>query len=312
LEPSLDQLASFYATIHARPSSSSAKTDVYCSADLQASQCWELKSQVKTLFGILCGTVGYMLSLPEPYNPRHVSQSVHKEELIQFIVRALESIDYLSKWMTRDEVGHIIQAWEIQLWWFDKLLATLTNLINPMFKSDPKSNGLSLARYTSPLSRIEDIQLAELFVPIFKLSRLFFKKSARMVANSTPSKPLIDVDSYQLHTAKQSVHLIGGDLVCILGALERTRYSDRASTGRKLIKFIKSISDCWNSPLRLIDLYIIPLIPHLENPSSQTCFRTWLSNWHTVIPSFYLPLKSVSMLPKKYAHPSSLRCFPAQ
>jgi hypothetical protein len=25
-----------------------------------------------------------------------------------------------------------------------------------------------------------------------------------------------------------------------------------------------------------------------------------------------LPLKSVSMLPKKYAHPSSLRCFPAQ
>jgi hypothetical protein len=123
-------------------------------------------------------------------------------------------------------------------------------------------------------------RLAESVVPILKVSRLFFRKLVRTVLNRTPSKAFTDMNSLQLNTLNKASRSIDDHLCSLIHILKDVKKIEKYDTADALAQSIKKITDHFNSTILLLILYVIPLIPNLNDPSSQEHFQTWSSHWH--------------------------------
>ncbi|PLW45107.1 hypothetical protein PCASD_04596 [Puccinia coronata f. sp. avenae] len=125
------------------------------------------------------------------------------------------------------------------------------------------------------------IPLAELLIPIIKLSRLFFKKLAKDGLNKTPLKPFTDMNSYQLTRLGDSAGRMSCDLDAIVRCIKESDDYDEADTTLEVMQTINRIRYAFDSHLLLVILYIVPLLPDLL--SSPNHLQNSLITWSDLI-----------------------------
>jgi hypothetical protein len=263
--------------------SSSAQTDDHCSIEIKGFQCQELRNKISSLTQYLCGMFGYFSSTKSPSDVffHCTTELVERESATQSVATVYELIDDLIKWITCHEISNILHAWKIEFHIFDKLLAkvvlTVPDLISAISDSDSKGSTHDALYPTCPIIfyNSETIRLAQSIMPI--LSRLFFKKSATVLLNQTPQKPVTKMNSYQLATL---IQLVTRNLRVMINILNETDAYDGSYTPQYLTRSVNKMVHCLNSILLHITLYIMPLIPDHEHPSSPNHSQTWLVNWH--------------------------------
>ncbi|PLW22174.1 hypothetical protein PCASD_18811 [Puccinia coronata f. sp. avenae] len=282
LEKGLDSLTSIVASFRSPPSSSSVRTDDHHSIEIKGFQCQEVKSRIESLIFKICHTCCIFSILIKTRNDCNYPAStfVDIESAIQAVANACESIHQLIKWITSHEISNILNAWDIQSGEFNKLLFKLTQLIHPISESK-EENGESMTSPVKQLSNPEAVELAKSVMPILKLSRLFFKKSATILFNRTPSQLVTNMNSHQLDASVKLAYLTIVDLRSIIAILRQTdNTADTSVIAGDITRSIKLMKDRLDDILLLIPLYIIPLLPDLDHPSSPHHPLTWLANWH--------------------------------
>ncbi|KAA1076672.1 hypothetical protein PGT21_015294 [Puccinia graminis f. sp. tritici] len=138
------------------------------------------------------------------------------------------------------------------------------------------------------------IQLARLSLPIFKLSKIFFAKFSerglareRIPIHTAISSDQINIIAESVDSVAERLHEIETFLDC---ANRRNGRSDQVITAAEILK------GKFESPLFLVLLHFIPLIPDTEGLHRQKHYQDWCVTWNThmslAIHNFTLAAKS--------------------
>ncbi|KAI7947754.1 hypothetical protein MJO28_009662 [Puccinia striiformis f. sp. tritici] len=208
--------------------------------------------------------------------------------------KILSAIAYKS-YILKRAINHTISllgASELSiLWdrWLDGLADIDTALTELSTLSNPRPDDtISTSQDTTSTSQGERkvlskqaIQLINSFIPIAKLSRLFFVKLFREGMNSKQVPLSTDMSSHQMDFLDTSACNIGECFTDMLYQLEDSDIDPRPGTSRYLIGEIEKLTPLFQSYLVLVVLYIVPLYPDINGLSSQIYFRDWFVSWNT-------------------------------
>jgi hypothetical protein len=198
------------------------------------------------------------------------------DEIKALIATATEAIDKLIKWLTRQEFINIQDRWDLELTDCDSYINVLTQFINEGINPpEPEDDDHVL----DDLADLDNsaIPLARSFIPVIKLSRLFFTKLAKDGLNKNPLKPFTDMNSYQLTTLSESAGRINSGLSAIFERIKDSDQYDEVDTSLLIIQTINKIRHLFDSNLLLVILYIVPLVPNsISSPNYlQNSLLTW-------------------------------------
>ncbi|KAA1092706.1 hypothetical protein PGT21_011759 [Puccinia graminis f. sp. tritici] len=141
-----------------------------------------------------------------------------------------------------------------------------------------------------PISR-PIAQLAKSFIPLLKLTKLFFNKLLRLgLTIKADVQSYTEMSTAQLLLFERSAQAIARSISASVGRLIEPEVEDRAQISQELIHQIsqelihqlKSLSPLFQSVLLLLNLYIIPLVPNNKLSSAQIPFKAWLVTWYTL------------------------------
>ncbi|PLW15364.1 hypothetical protein PCASD_19980 [Puccinia coronata f. sp. avenae] len=201
----------------------------------------------------------------------------HTDEIVQRTTAATEEIDRIMKWLTSHEFINIRDEWGATLTICDNKITRLTQLINQRINYlEPEDDGKSSDDLASSNKRL--IPLAQLSIPIIKLSRLFFNKLARDGLNKIPIKPFTDMNSCQLQALRYSAGDIRDELSRVVESIEQSAKRDEYDPTGPIIQAINKMRHRFESNLLLVILYIIPLIPN--SSSSPNDLKNSLITWN--------------------------------
>ncbi|KAI9622358.1 hypothetical protein KEM48_007249 [Puccinia striiformis f. sp. tritici PST-130] len=124
------------------------------------------------------------------------------------------------------------------------------------------------------------IHHAQLVVPIFKLSKLFFKKSSRTRVNKKLVSPFTDMNSIQLSGLCQSARAVPGALKGILSLLcSGHGLPTDAATYENVIRFAETMASLMETQVQLTVTYLVPLVPQTGVLLDQNYYKDWFSLW---------------------------------
>ncbi|KNE96521.1 hypothetical protein PSTG_10227 [Puccinia striiformis f. sp. tritici PST-78] len=142
---------------------------------------------------------------------------------------------------------------------------------------------LELMKFTSSQDgKLSDplIHHAQLVVPIFKLSKLFFKKSSRTRVNKKLVSPFTDMNSIQLSGLCQSARAVPGALKGILSLLcSGHGLPTDAATYENVIRFAETMASLMETQVQLTVTYLVPLVPQTGVLLDQNYYKDWFSLW---------------------------------
>ncbi|EHS63968.1 uncharacterized protein PGTG_21972 [Puccinia graminis f. sp. tritici CRL 75-36-700-3] len=138
------------------------------------------------------------------------------------------------------------------------------------------------------------IQLARLSLPIFKLSKIFFAKLSerglareRIPIHTEISSEQIDIIAESVNSVAERLHEIETFLDCA---------NRRYGCSNQVIAAAETLKENFESPLFLVLLHFIPLIPDTEGLHRQKHYQDWCVTWNThmslAIHNFTLAAKS--------------------
>ncbi|OAV95514.1 hypothetical protein PTTG_12626 [Puccinia triticina 1-1 BBBD Race 1] len=178
---------------------------------------------------------------------------------------ALQSIDAAIRWAEGSELPIIHNLWQSNLEEVDGALEDLLVVAHPANKG-----------HTQPT-----IQLAQSFIPLLRLSKLFFKKMAAERIDRQKGTSFTEMSSHQLTLLDKSVDKITQHLYNLVCELE-----DNADIGpphaASLSGHVKSIIYPFHSCLFLADLYVVPISTDTKLGLSLIHFKTWFVTWNTL------------------------------
>ncbi|EFP79565.2 hypothetical protein PGT21_035406 [Puccinia graminis f. sp. tritici] len=181
-------------------------------------------------------------------------------------VHSLKTIDAAITWSKGSEL-HIIYDY-----WHEKLQAIDTSLDDLFVLADPENE-----RQIQPI-----IQLSQSFVPLIKLSKIFFKKIASEGMDKNNAPLFTEMSSHQLTLFENTVGEIEESVFSIVCSLEDSdEYSPNFTV--HLNDKVKALISQFQSCLLLVDLYIVPLFTEINVCSSQSYFKTWIVTWNTLL-----------------------------
>jgi hypothetical protein len=200
----------------------------------------------------------------------------HTNEIMDYTTEATAIIDNVLEWLPRSEFIDIQEGWNVGLFDHGREIIKLTQFINRTISyPELKDNG-ELSDDASSHSRADSslITLAQLLIPIIKLSRLFFTKLAKDGFNKITVKTFTDMNSYQLGKLSDSAYDISGHLSEIVKLLEEY---DEDSIGDTMTQAINKIRSSFETNLLLVMLYIAPLVPDSISPPNylQNSLIAW-------------------------------------
>ncbi|OAV91629.1 hypothetical protein PTTG_12283 [Puccinia triticina 1-1 BBBD Race 1] len=175
---------------------------------------------------------------------------------------ALRSIDGAMRWSSASELDIVCKGLEKHVAEIDRLLDVLIVMANPENDEDMRT----------PLV----IRLAQSCIPLFKLSKLFFKKITSLEGIDRNEEPFCtEMSSYQLDLLEVSARKISKSLSCLVAQLKAPfEHPARNSSGH-----LNDIISPFQSCLLLADLYIIPTC---TDCSSLSYFKIWFVTWNTL------------------------------
>ncbi|KAH9473528.1 hypothetical protein Pst134EA_000607 [Puccinia striiformis f. sp. tritici] len=180
------------------------------------------------------------------------------------------SLQSVSGWLTGSEWDTVLDEWRSYM--DDGMMDSLLDDAIEQARSIAKS-----AAETQPMSEplIESKpQIGELWIPIMKLSRLFFAKLIRSGLERKSIRRYTDMNSYQLHRLNElalqvcaAIHNLNSWANVSGGLTEDSK--------NRFIQGIKSLVTLFQTSLLDILLYVIPGIPDADY------LQAWLVTWNT-------------------------------
>ncbi|KAI7962575.1 hypothetical protein MJO28_000669 [Puccinia striiformis f. sp. tritici] len=124
------------------------------------------------------------------------------------------------------------------------------------------------------------IQLAKLVIPIFKLSRIFFKKLSKRGLNNERLPVFTEMCSNQIECLVKCAAEVSDDLLQLTVHLDFANRDRGVVTSLEFIELATTLKARFESPLLLVVLYIIPFIPDNESLNVQNYHRNWCLTWN--------------------------------
>ncbi|KAA1073589.1 hypothetical protein PGT21_016805 [Puccinia graminis f. sp. tritici] len=126
------------------------------------------------------------------------------------------------------------------------------------------------------------IQLGRSILPIFKLSRLFFKKLYRQNVNKEGTELFTEMCSNQLFFLHKSMDKIRDEISDLLAYVLDANRPAPGATSSAIIQALKELIKLFQSYLSPINLYVLPnMFPNRTDLSRQTDLRDWFVTWTT-------------------------------
>ncbi|EFP93511.1 uncharacterized protein PGTG_18925 [Puccinia graminis f. sp. tritici CRL 75-36-700-3] len=136
-------------------------------------------------------------------------------------------------------------------------------------------------------ARQPQIELGRALIPIFKLSRLFFKKLQQEKIEKKGAGLFTEMCSSQLYSLERSIRGIPQSISSLRHTIQDAGQSIPVSaTASQVMSKLRDIIDYFQSFIFLIHLYVLPnLFPpdNSSNLSSQLYFQKWCVTWTTLL-----------------------------
>ncbi|POW04284.1 hypothetical protein PSTT_10506 [Puccinia striiformis] len=213
--------------------------------------------------------------------------------LIDYASEFVEGLVSTRTWLFKSEFDLVQHAWPLQTEKLDEQLEELLCLTN--LTSNKEEDG---SIESEPLSK-PVIQLSKSLIPIFKLSRLFFKKLSKRGMNMK-KLPFTELRSDQLEFLSESSANVHNHVKEILELLETSHAVDARFIRDCLIQRADKIDCIFETASSLIHIYIVPHVPDTDGFPVQNYYRSWLVSWRT---QFSLAMQHLTDAPKLLENP---------
>ncbi|KAA1065584.1 hypothetical protein PGT21_004142 [Puccinia graminis f. sp. tritici] len=197
----------------------------------------------------------------------------------------LELIESAINWLEGSEFDVVQIDWRNEKRGIDEQLQELLGMINPTTPLNEENNPSG----TQPLSE-PVVNLAKSVLPVIKLCRLFFNKLSERGMNRKRLPLFTTMCSYQLDLISRLAEEIDGNLGRILKILRAADTIVDENTTESLTKTVKALETHFETPLLLILLHFLPIIPDTVGNPVQNYFKEWFAIWNT---QFTLAIKNL-------------------
>ncbi|KAH9465130.1 hypothetical protein Pst134EA_013025 [Puccinia striiformis f. sp. tritici] len=282
LDQTLYQIVSLVAVVRRRTLFSPADTDDRHLKELKGFRAQGLQTIVEDLISNMCIVFStcfeFMgcLKLPSQTLNRYGRIFRHKDMLTLETTRAAHAIDGAIKQLKGHEFYYIREDWEDNVFQIHRLLRLVTDVISSANDSDDDDGDDNDSEIVHPSGPA--IRVLQSMIPVIKLSRLFFKKLLRSGMKETPLQSYTEMSSDQINALADSARSILYNLDQIYNALTDPVLADESP--EEIPRLINEITSEFNTTMLLVVFYIVPVIPQVNNPPSQSPLTTWLVDWN--------------------------------
>ncbi|KAI7956801.1 hypothetical protein MJO28_003896 [Puccinia striiformis f. sp. tritici] len=169
---------------------------------------------------------------------------------------------------THEQADHLI----------DSTIETIMNSTNPGTRSD-----LAQSDYmpSGKFAQEPTVCLAELMIPIMKLSRLFFKKISIRGVNTKRLPLSTKMCTNEILSVAKSLGEMVSDLLSMTYLLHAFDVPGRAPNYNSFIAVTERLNSRFEASVRVALLHLVPSIPDTDGSPLQNYYRSWIVNWNT-------------------------------
>ena len=154
-------------------------------------------------------------------------------------------------------------------------IATITNPPPPDLKDDCPQVMMKMLQH-KPI-----IHLARLFIPIFKLCKIFFVKISKRGMNSKRLPLFTKMSSEQIESLANSIGDINCDLIKFFYQLHEADQTPGAAAGEEFVKLATQLKTYFETLKCLMQLHYLPMIPDNNGLQDRTYYSSWFVTWDT-------------------------------
>ncbi|KAH9460446.1 hypothetical protein Pst134EB_008618 [Puccinia striiformis f. sp. tritici] len=277
LESTMEHAKCYVALFYPEPKSAAVRTDDQHLKRLKSCRLQRLRSTFIEACPIICESLEAAIKLveqmkmkdsPERFERRsqeHSGLTWHLEEVARLIDSTIECIDG-SEW------DLALKDWQCELEGIEGLLGEIVGKI----KRETDITHPSKKLVSEPVT-----QLAELMIPIIKVSRLFFNKLTIRGINMKRLPLFTGMSSEQIESLAQAQGTLSYRLVNIILQLYEADRGRGTVSHTVFIESAKHIKLCFEAPLLVVLLYLVPAIPDTEGFPAQNYYKKWFITWNT-------------------------------
>ncbi|POW02870.1 hypothetical protein PSTT_11513 [Puccinia striiformis] len=281
LDYTLDQLRSAVATVCRGPAITTNRSDDHHLKSLKSYRLHHLKTKLLSLYQRLCDTfvlaseliqqMGFTSELPKNLHQTDVLRRCLDEPVHIASACIKTSID----WLNASDL-HIGQdSWEPFFSFMEDPLKDLISRLNPLTDLTDENQEPTIKYVREPV-----IQLAKLAVPIIKLIRIFYNKLSEGGLNRERLPRYTEMCSNQIESLSKSPDGLCIDIRDIVVLLDLANLNRAGVLPMAFLDVTNRLKTRFESPMFLLLLYCIPLIPDNDGLNIQNYYKDWCITWH--------------------------------
>jgi hypothetical protein len=197
----------------------------------------------------------------------------------------LQNIESAINCLEGSEFDIVQVDWQYEKDVINGQLQELLRRINPTTSLKEQNNPSGAQPLSEPV-----VNLTKSVLPVIKLCRLFFNKLSERGMNRKRLPLFTTMCSYQLDLVRRLAEDIEGKIDRILIFLRAPNTIVDEYTNASLTKTVKALETHFETPLLLILLHFVPIIPDTAGNPVQNYFKEWFAIWNT---QFTLAIKNL-------------------
>ncbi|KAH9444357.1 hypothetical protein Pst134EA_032232 [Puccinia striiformis f. sp. tritici] len=277
LESTLEHAKCYVALFYPEPTSPPARTNDQRLQRLKSCRLQRLRSTFIEACPRICWSLEAAINLvqqmqkqdsPEEFKRR----SEEHRGLTRYVEEATLLIDSTMECIAGSDWDLALKYWQRELGGIEGLLGEIVEKIKPETDSTHPSN---------KLLREPVVQLAELLIPIIKVSRLFFNKLTIRGVNTKRLPLFTEMSSEQIKYLVQAHNTLSNRLKNIVFHLYEADSDPGTVSHNVFITNAHHIKVRFEAPLLVVLLYLVPAIPDTEGFPTQNYYKRWFNTWNT-------------------------------
>ncbi|KAI9601187.1 hypothetical protein H4Q26_000991 [Puccinia striiformis f. sp. tritici PST-130] len=306
LEKTIDQIKSIIAATcpacTGPMSSAPERTDDHHLRGLKSYRLQRLKPkfneevlyQINQIFTHAHALFQKIVLAPEGVKPDKLDEGSDRKSLTRWVDIACKSIKSTIKDSESSELDLAQESWHFEVPKIDTMFEEIIGIAYQPKTDFVTEDGRRISR--TPIHE-PVVQLARRMIPIIKLVKIFYNKISRRGMNQHRFPPFTKMSSEQISYIAHSMSTFHGDVIKLRLLLQRANERFGAVTGKEFMRLINNLKSHIETPLVLIPLHYIPLIPATNGPELRTYYITWFETWSD---QFYLAIHNFKRLAKRF------------
>ncbi|KAA1105976.1 hypothetical protein PGT21_025421 [Puccinia graminis f. sp. tritici] len=278
LEQTIDQIKTSIIVICPQPICAPNRIDDQHLKQFKSSRLQSLKAKFRETSQNICLVFrsAYELLEQMKHSPDELSRLNYTHFPGDWLVNEVfESLEWTIECIRGSELGIAQRDWFPDLDGIDRLLFETRMLLDPIihFRQDGQAH--------RKLVREPVIHLAQLAIPLIKISKLFFTKLSKRGLNKRQVPRFTEMCSDQLESLAGSLGKLTSDILQLLLLLNKADEAHGAVTSHQLVEIATCIKGRFEAPLLVLMLYIVPDIPDNDGSTDQIYYKNWFVTWNT-------------------------------